>query len=430
MKRSIIASLILFILVSHVTSLMRHRKLDDGTAPADKDASDTSENTENDEKGMGENGEDGEDGDDSEEEQPHCHNEMLYSFGVLNSGYINRTSTLCGSSVKESCCSKVSEDIIHNYWQHNNRAKIKMYIEAYIYFLKGILNFYEDYIEKAKSVDSYPGSPDECKSAATYLIEHFVKKADINKFITDLEKAYQHLGFARKSFYCVLCSVDTQQYFNIEEQTIIFAREFCENLVQATIESFYQRSVDYMRIFNSMNVLANCDPNKEYVPDVYQIDLTLDEDQMSKISSCHKSFEKDKDPRIFYHDCKQFCSSYSLTSANELIEGNFGKLYYLFRKICKTGDTPLKKLFDEIDYDVKYNFSFVSSEFYETNLVEFNLNEYTIEFEREGIELFYIAGNTELKYQSNARVETADDEEDSVSILSWVALLLLTVKLI
>ena len=48
------------------------------------------------------------------EEIPSCNNALLYSVGVLNSGYRNERSILCSNVVNESCCSKTSEKIILN----------------------------------------------------------------------------------------------------------------------------------------------------------------------------------------------------------------------------------------------------------------------------------------------------------------------------
>lgn len=58
----------------------------------------------------------------------------------------------------------------------------------------------------------------------------------IQNFVQRLEKMYQHIAFTRKSFYCSLCTTETQGFFNIEEKTIQYANKFCENLVESTIE--------------------------------------------------------------------------------------------------------------------------------------------------------------------------------------------------
>lgn len=128
--------------------------------------------------------------DEDKEEVPQCNNELLYSMGVLNSGYKNERTILCSNTIKESCCSKTSEKIILNFWNNNNKLRIKQYIEGYLWLFKVILNYYEDYIEKAKKVKLYPGSPEECLTAANNLIAGFKDKSTIKNFVLKLEKTY------------------------------------------------------------------------------------------------------------------------------------------------------------------------------------------------------------------------------------------------
>lgn len=53
-----------------------------------------------------------------------------------------------------------------------------------------ILNYYEDYIEKAKAIKLFPSAPSECKLAADDLIAKFVDPADIENYLLRLEKMY------------------------------------------------------------------------------------------------------------------------------------------------------------------------------------------------------------------------------------------------
>ena len=49
-----------------------------------------------------------------------CNNELLYSYGILNSGYKSEKSLLCQNANKESCCSEISQKLILNQWNNNN----------------------------------------------------------------------------------------------------------------------------------------------------------------------------------------------------------------------------------------------------------------------------------------------------------------------
>lgn len=373
------------------------------TKPAtDNPTTDTSKSGNNDNKAN--NNDDGDEDEETPAKPVYCNNELLYSYGVFNSGLREENSKLCGDTDKKTCCSPTSEQIILNFWKNNNRAKIKMYIEGYVHLLKAILNFYPDYIKKADKIRAFPSAPPECHTAAEKLIEKFVPSDQISLFMPQLEKAYQHIGFARKSFYCVLCSTDAQPYFDTINKNIIFAKRFCENLVQSTIQEFYTRSVEYMDLLNQMNAIADCDPNIPYNPDVYTINFKLEEAAEAVVSKCHTSYVKDNDPRVFFEECSDYCSTFSISHARETIEGNFGKLYFLYQKLLALGELPSTLLFDEVDYSVKYDFSYVSTEFYESNLKSFELDAFTSTFDRNGIELFYIAANSDLGYNKNSGV--------------------------
>ncbi len=331
------------------------------------------------------------------EEIASCNNELLYSFGILNSGFRNEKSSLCEDAVKESCCSAVSEEIIRNFWKNNNKIKIKEYIESYIYLFKSILNYYENFINKAKTVMNFPNASEECKASADHLISNFVPKDKMVDFILKLEKTYQHLGFVRKSFYCVLCTVDTQGFFDTDNQTIKFANKFCENLVESSIKELAERTALYLPIFDHMNVIINCDPNTPSVPVVYDVSMALVEQDDIAITKCYQVYVKDQDPRVYLSDCLDFCKGFSLTSATEIFEGSFGKLNFLVNKIKAEGMKKEGIVFTDIK-DKDYDFGFVSSEFFESNLPNFDLGSYTSKFERNGIELFYISAKSRFFY--------------------------------
>lgn len=408
-------------------NILSRRLLDDGASDAkgtkeekkekaDKDDDDDKENKDDKKEG---DDDDDEDGDGKKKQPLYCNNELLYSYGVLNSGLREEKSKLCGDVEKNTCCSPTSEQVILNLWKNNNRARIKMYIEGYVYLFKAILNFYEDYIEKANKIRQFPSAPPECKAAAERMIEKFRTPDQNVQFVPQLEKAYQHMGFARKSFYCTLCSTDAQPYFDTINKNIIFAKQFCENFVRSTISEFHERSVEYMDIFNQMNIIADCDPNAPYEPDVYAINMRMDDASESVISKCHASFVKDSDFRVFFEECTDYCSTFSMTHAREMVEGNFTKLYFLYQKIVAMGSVPSKLIYDEIDYAVKYDFGYIGNEFYESNLKTFELDSYTSSFERNGIELFYIAANSDLGY-SKKDVAKMSVVGILVALLTWV----------
>jgi hypothetical protein len=88
-----------------------------------------------------------------------------------------------------------------------------------------------------------------------------------------------------------------------------------------------------MVIMDSMNVLADCDPNELKEEDPYKISMKLDKTDEINLNKCYDIYSKDKDPRVFMEDCTDYCKSYSIAKATELFEGSFAKLNYLFQKL-------------------------------------------------------------------------------------------------
>ncbi len=357
----------------------------------------------------GVNNEDGKDADaddqDDEDDGPvlGCHNELLYSYGILNAGLVDDDSRLCMDAKRSSCCSATSEEIVMNYWKNNNKIKIKQYIESYLWVFKSILNYYELYVVKAKAINDFPSSPLVCKNAAKYLTDNYIVKTDIEIFMDKLSKMYDHVANIRKGFYCMLCSSNTQTFFDPYEMTVQFAKKFCENLVQTMIAEVHTRNEVYMNIFNAMSVITECDPNEGFKPEIYSIDMTMNVGDRNKVDKCHEIYveKKQTDPRVFFDDCREFCSAYSLTKATEIFEGNFGKLNYLYIKLKSKKEFPEKEqlIFDYINpKSDDWDFEKVSDEFFDANLRFFDLERYTLTWDRKGIELFYLASQSRTNF--------------------------------
>lgn len=262
-----------------------------------------------------------------------CNNDLLYSYGILHSGYEEEQSILCGNAKPETCCSNKAELLALKTWNEVNKLKVKQYMESYVYQVKGVLNFYPFYVDRAKEVQNYPGASEKCKEAAQTMIVKFKTNSEIYEYVDDLSQIFTHLGFLRKSFYCALCSVENQQYFNIKGHKMVFANVFCHNLVITTVQKFFERNEDWNESFNNMNVLADCDPNVPYVEDPYKINMKLDQLDEIALNKCHDIYTKDQDPRVFMEDCTDYCKSYSITKATDLFEGHFGKVNYLYEKL-------------------------------------------------------------------------------------------------
>ena len=335
-----------------------------------------------------------------------CKHTLLYSYGILSSTVQKEPSKLCGDASVGSCCSKVSEEVILDFWKNNNKMKIKHYIESYVWLFKAILNHYQLYKTKAQKIIEFPGSPKVCTLNAENFIATYIDKNEIDKYTTRLIKVFENLAFTRKAFYCSLCNSDYQKFFNVKEKTITYSKKFCENLVDSTLEDLYTRNHVYMDIFNSMSVIAECDPEKEYQPETYSVDMKLHIEDQNRMDKCYESYvtKDQKDPRVFFDDCEDFCGAYSISHATEMFEGNFAKLYFLFRKIRQFKESLNIKqiIFEQVNVMEEYDFGRVSPEFFKANLKQAKFENFSINWDRKGVELFYIASKSKNFFGSGS----------------------------
>lgn len=88
-----------------------------------------------------------------------------------------------------------------------------------------------------------------------------------------MEKWKKKLSQIRKGFYCSLCSVKNQKFFNSQEKKLILSYDFCENLVTNSVEQANYRATTLLPMINQMNIVLECKDGVEN-NDNFQINLT------------------------------------------------------------------------------------------------------------------------------------------------------------
>lgn len=360
-----------------------------------------------------------------------CNKDLLFSYGVSNPRYLKMTPMLCGGKEKETCCSHNDETKLLNTWNTENRVNIKPYLDGYIWLTKSILNYYEDLIVLAKYIYLNPKSSPDCKSSAENLVTNYMYKDELITFVGKLEKLMNNISILRKGFYCVICSVKNQKYFDVNEKTIIFSNSFCRNLVESSVEETYYKVNQFLPTLAHINTILNCKDGSKISE---RIEIEIESTKLNQINTCYDSYKEFKDPLLYLEQCHDFCSNYSFTTANEVFEGKIGKLDYVFKKIVGSGLKSTDRLFPEIDHKKVYKFYKVKSEFFENKLNFQNLEKYKNSFESFGIELFEQSLNGLYFYGSNedslSIIEDIDSEE-SLKILNFFkVLMILTLYLI
>lgn len=327
-----------------------------------------------------------------------CKADLLYSYGVQSPRYINHASLMCGGEEPESCCSLNDETRLTKEWKNTNQMRIKPYMSAYILLMKKIFNYYEDLIVLAKYIYINPESSTECKDAAEQLVMDYVYREEVVKFIDRLNILLNNMASMRKGFYCSLCSVYNQRFFDTQTKKIIFSNDFCENLVEFSISEIHYKAKKILPVFSKMNTIINC---KDKVDSPEEVSIEFESEDVGKVDKCFDSYSEHKEPLLFLSDCVDYCKKFSLSSASDIFEGSLSKLLYLYNKISASGLIANDLIFPDLSMKSDYSFEKLNAEFFENKLSFEDLAKYETTFEPSGLEPFTQSTNSRYHYQLN-----------------------------
>ena len=275
-----------------------------------------------------------------EEDQSYrlCKKDLLFAYGIENPGYIKAPGMLCKHRLKESCCSRTAESQLLEKWINEDRIRMTQNIDGYLHILKGVFDYYEDIILFAKYVHMNPYSKDYCMQSSRMLIMSYMKKGEIEEFIENLTQAYKFLKDSRKGFYCSLCDVDYQKFFDTNAKKIIFKTSFCQELVENTIEANFERVNKVLPILQNINTLLLCQENEEENKinlAIQSIQFGLDQDDLDELNHCYNLYTEFKKPELYMTKCLDFCRDYKFSLGSVVYEGSLAKISFLYDKILK-----------------------------------------------------------------------------------------------
>jgi hypothetical protein len=334
-----------------------------------------------------------------------CQRDLLYAYGIENPGYIKAPGMLCKHKSPESCCSRTAESQLMEKWIQTDRVKLIQNIDGYYHILEGIFDYYEDIILFAKYVHLNPYSVDVCVRSARDLIFNYMKKDEIIEFMTKIKKAFTFLKESRRGFYCSLCDVHYQKYFDTDAKKIIMKTTFCQKLVENTVEAVYERVNKLLPILQNINVLLHCDSDKEDEEGGQgdtELEFGIDADDHMELNHCYNLYTEFNKPELYMVKCLHFCRDYRFSLGSIIFEGSLAKLSFLYDKILKKKfamTDPVFALKDESRsfiaddgieniFYVRREFSFTSvvNVYFESRYKTNDFRSFETIYEEEGIE--------------------------------------------
>jgi hypothetical protein len=269
-----------------------------------------------------------------------CQKDLLYAYGIENPGYIQSPGMLCKHRTSESCCSRTAESQLLEKWINTDRARLSQNIDGYYHILEGIFDYYEDIILFAKYIHLNPYSSEKCVQSSRNLIFNYMKKNEIIDFMKMFRTTMEYLKETRKGFYCSLCDVDYQKYFDTEAKKIIMATSFCQKLVENTVEAVYERVNRILPILQDINVLLECDEEHESqdenalsVSD--QITFGIDQDDQEELNHCYNLYTEFGKPELYMIKCLHYCRDFRFSLGSIVYEGSLAKISFLYDKVLK-----------------------------------------------------------------------------------------------
>lgn len=347
------------------------------------------------------------DGGSGEEESTYllCKRDLLFAYGIENPGYIKAPGMLCKHRTRESCCSRTAESQLLERWVEEDRIRMIQNIDGYFHLLQGVFDYYEDIILFAKYVHMNQKSNESCIMASRAMIMNYIKPQEILEFMAKLEKAFTFLKESRKGFYCSLCDVDAQKFFDTEAKKIVFKESFCQNLVENTIEATYERVSKVLPLLQNINTLLLCDKDEEEGQDsnvIENIQFGLDEDDLEEMVHCYNLYHEFQKPELYMTKCLHYCKDYKFSLGSRVFEGSLAKLSFLFDKILKKKFGMTDPIFAEKDESrsfisnagvenviyirKEYDFTDVSNVYFNSRYLAQDLKSFETVYEEHGID--------------------------------------------
>jgi len=313
-----------------------------------------------------------------------CNTELLFSYGVQNPQYLNQSSLVCQSGAAETCCSNNDQSWILERWNEKDRMVVQPFYELTIWLFKTIFQFYEDVILSAKYAYITPKTAPECRQSAEFLILNYMDRADLTNFINRLASTHEYLSDIRRGFFCSICSVKNQKYFDTDLKKIVFSYGQCSSLVKHTLDSVAVRVNKVMPILANINALLNCQlPDQPDDQDIF----TIKADKFYAINRCFDAQKRLNTSDGIFSECREFCTDFSMVQPSESFEGLLKPLVTLKAKLLETKIVPSDPIWSDVFYSEIYAVERIKNEFFQADLSFQDLEKFDVVFDQYGLDL-------------------------------------------
>lgn len=263
-----------------------------------------------------------------------CNQEMMLSYGLSgNQKPVNTPHKYC-PGVTANCCTIQDADTSMYLWTTDSQTRVERFYEVYLYMLKYLLGFSQEVALLAKDFSSSNNS--KCKSAANDFLSMNLNPKLTSIIYGSFADSVVALGNIRKGFYCVICDALTQQslkdFWSITNlfynDRVYFSKEFCQTLVDKTIQSSYFAVTYIKRFADDTATLIGCKTGS-------QSSLTFDVSFYRKQQVKNCFFFRTK---YFFFFCENYCERFDLVKPSDLLDNDVTELKAFFELIRDNKD--------------------------------------------------------------------------------------------
>lgn len=254
---------------------------------------------------------------------------MMLSYGLTgNPKPVNTPHKYC-PGLTSNCCSIQDADTSMYLWTTDSKQRVERFYEVYLYMLKYMLGYSQEIALLAKDFSTSNNS--KCKGAATDFLSMNLNPKLTSIIYGSFADSVVALGNMRRGFYCIICDAVTQQalkdFWSITNlfynDRIYFSKEFCQTLVDKTIQSSYFTVTYIKRFADDTAALINCKTGKSTSG---QFDVSFYRKQ--QVKNCF--FFRTK---YFFFFCENYCERFDLVKPSDLLDNDISELQKFFELI-------------------------------------------------------------------------------------------------
>jgi hypothetical protein len=270
----------------------------------------------------------------------------LESYDLEGTDAILEYRNILCPTVAVNCCSFMAQLQIYKKWVINKeRKKIIEFYKTFVDAYTQMMDTFE-HVEKQANIvkDNTGANPvgSNCFKISSAILVFEVSTLK-KVLVRAARKAYKYLYESRRGFYCSICNLKEQHFYNKAKREIHVNEAFCKGLILNTMNFFLFKYSNFMKISRLYaKFLVNCDLTGKYYPNKYlkhEIQFFRKKEINMDINNCKASL---KSPEALKY-CNGYCSHFNPVLYNQYFEGEVDKVFSFQKSLEKLSQEAQEK---------------------------------------------------------------------------------------